>query len=158
MYLQVYYQIFKWKVKKKLLFWLNYIKDVVHWNIISKRELELSNFHLDIYYNLDSLNNPCIFLYVFLSSICPITMAHTMLNVPIVDIGDIFYNCKSCEWFVTVVLNWRWSCPLGYIWVYLDAYLVVTIVVYYCNLVGRGHGSCQIPYNVQDRPLQKSVI
>ena len=97
-------------------------------------------------------------LYIFLSIMCSITMAHTILNVPIVDIRDVFYNRESSEWFVTVVLNWRWPCPLGYIWVYLDAYLVVTIGVYYCNLVGRGHGSCQIPYNAQDRPLQKSVI
>ena len=80
-----------------------------------------------------------------------------MLNVPIVDIRDIFYNCKSCGWFVTVVLNWSWSCPLGYIWVYLDACLVVTIAVYSCNLAGRGHGSCQTPYNAQDRSVHNGL-
>ena len=55
MYLQVHYQIFKWKVKNNYSFDWTISKIGVHWNIISKRELELSNFHLDIYYNLDSL-------------------------------------------------------------------------------------------------------
>ena len=36
-------------------------------------------------------------LYIFLSIMCSITMAHTILNVPIVDIRDVFYNRESSE-------------------------------------------------------------
>ena len=76
-------------------------------------------------------------------------------------------NCDSKNWkqyFILVVLNWRWSCLSEDIWPSLEAFLIVRTWrgfrrVYGCHayLVGRGQGWNLTSSNAQKRLHHKKL-